>query len=209
MTEFWEAKFKEDKTSWGFEPSDSAMLVKDFFLTNHIKNILIPGIGYGRNARVFCDNGISVEGIEISISAIEMANAENGLDINIYHGSVTQMPYSEKCYEGIFCYALLHLLNKNERKSFIQNCFNQLNISGYMFFTIISKTSNMFGKGKLLSTNRYQLMKGLKVFFYDSDSIKNEFENFGLVDFIEIDEPIKHMQNEPPLKCILVKCRKM
>jgi len=208
MNEFWETKFKDEKTNWGFEPSDSAILAKDFFLTNHVKNILIPGIGYGRNARIFLDNGIHVEGIEISKSAIELATVENGLDIKIYHGSVTQMPFSNKFYEGIFCYALLHLLNKKERKRFIKNCNNQLITNGFMVFLVISKKSSMFGKGKLLSTNRFELMKGLQVYFYDSDSIQKEFENFGLLDFYEIDEPIKHMKNEPPLKCIMVKCQK-
>jgi hypothetical protein len=48
----------------------------------------------------------------------------------------------------------------------------------------------------------------LRVFFYDLESAKNEFENFGLVDICKIDEPIKHMTNEPPLKCIYVMCKR-
>ena len=51
-------------------------------------------------------------------------------------------------------------------------------------------------------------MKNLNVFFYDSDSVENEFGKYGLIEFSEIDEPIKHMENEPPLKCIFIKCRK-
>jgi hypothetical protein len=46
------------------------------------------------------------------------------------------------------------------------------------------------------------------VFFYDSESIKQEFNAYGLVEFNEIDEPVKHLENEPPLKLIYVKCRK-
>ena len=73
MTEFWDAKFKEE-----------------------------------------------IEGIEISKSATEQAKSENGFDINIFHGSVTAMPFDGKEYGWIFCYALLHLLNKPERKRFIK-----------------------------------------------------------------------------------------
>lgn len=50
----------------GFEPTESAILAKDFFLEKNIKDILVPGIGYGRNAKVFIDNDINVTGIEIS-----------------------------------------------------------------------------------------------------------------------------------------------
>lgn len=39
---------------------------KRFFLEKNVKDILVPGIGYGRNAKVFIDNGINVTGIEIS-----------------------------------------------------------------------------------------------------------------------------------------------
>ena len=208
MTEFWENKFREVKTMWGMDPSDSAILTNDFFQEQQIRNILIPGVGYGRNAHIFLQSGIKVTGIEISEYAINMAKTEYNLDFPIYHGSVTDMPYDNKLYDGIFCYALIHLLNKPERKRFIQNCYNQLKFNGYMIFTVVSKNASMFGNGRLLSKNRYEIMKGLRVFFYDSESVIHEFKDYGLIDFKEIDEPIKHMDNEPPLKCIYVKCKK-
>lgn len=208
MTDFWDKIFEKEKTNWGFTPSDSAILTKDFFLLKKIKNILIPGIGYGRNAKIFHENGINVEGIEISKIAIELAKSVNGLDLIIHHGSVTDMPFDNKKYDGIFCYALIHLLNKSERKKFIQNCYNQLMSNGYMIFSVASKKASMFGNGRFLSKDRYEMQKGLNVFFYDSESVKDEFKDYGLVEFNEIDEPIKHLENEPPLKLIYVKCRK-
>jgi len=48
---------------------------------------LIPGIGYGRNAKFFIDNGINITGIEISKTAIDLAR-QNGLNISIFHGNV-------------------------------------------------------------------------------------------------------------------------
>jgi len=208
MTEFWETSFKEMQTMWGFEPADSAILTKDFFLKSHVKNILIPGIGYGRNAKIFCENGINVTGIEISKTAISLAKHENGLNIKIHNGSVTDMPFDRNIYDGIFCYALVHLLNSQERKKFIKDCFNQLKPDGHMVFTVVSKKASNYGNGKQLSKDRFEITKGVNVFFYDIDSVKREFEQYGLVEFREIDEPIKHMENEPPLKCIIINCRK-
>ena len=63
MTEFWESNFAEKKEVWGFEPAQSAILAKVLFVEKSIKNILIPGIGYGRNAQVFREAGIAVTGI--------------------------------------------------------------------------------------------------------------------------------------------------
>ncbi len=70
MNDFWDKLFEKEKTNWGFTPSDSAILTKEIFLLNKIKDILIPGIGYGRNAKIFYDNGINVDGIEVSKIAI-------------------------------------------------------------------------------------------------------------------------------------------
>ena len=196
------------QTGWGVEPSDSAILIKDFLLGKKAKEILIPGIGYGRNAKIFSENGFNVTGIEISKTAIDLAKCKNGLEIKIHHGSVTDMPFDTKNYDSIFCYALIHLFNKREREKLINDCFNQLKPNGYMFFTVVSKSASMYGNGKRLGKDRFEIMKGLNVFFYDTDSVIREFENYGLLELSEIDEPIKHMENEPPLKCLLIKCQK-
>jgi len=46
MTEFWEEAFADKQEMWGFEPSRSAILAKDFFVEKSVKKVLIPGIGY-------------------------------------------------------------------------------------------------------------------------------------------------------------------
>lgn len=206
--QYWEVKFKEIRTEWGFEPADSAILAKDIFMENKAKEILIPGIGYGRNAKIFLENGMNVTGIEISQTAIDLAKQENELQIDIHQGSVTEMPFDDKMYDGIFCYSLLHLFDYHERKQILQNCYNQLKTNGIMLFTIVSKKTSIYGEGKLLSEDRFELSEGLEVFFYDVESAKKEFQDFGLVDCFELDEPIKYIKNEPPLKCIFMKCRK-
>lgn len=207
MTEFWESSFIEKQTMWGFEPSEPAVLTKDFFLEKKVKDILIPGIGYGRNAKVFIDNGINVTGIEISKTAIDLAR-QKGVDIIIYQGSVTEMPFDNKLYDGIFCHALIHLLNINERRKFIKDCYSQLKPNGYMIFTTVSKKAPMFGQGKQLGKDRFETMNGVKLFFYDSDSVKREFGKYGLIEFSEIDETNKHMENKPPVRFIVIKCKK-
>lgn len=207
MTEFWESSFIEKQTMWGLEPTDSAIVAKNFFLERNVKDILVPGIGYGRNAKAFIDNGINVTGIEISQTAIDLAR-KSGLDSTIFHGSVTDMPFDDKLYDGIFCYALIHLLNDREREKFIKDCYNQLKPNGYMFFTTVSKKAPMFGKGKQLDKDYFEIMEGVKMFFYDADSIKQEFEKYGLVELSEMEEPSKNMKNSPPIEFLVVKCQK-
>ena len=208
MIDFWEHNFKEKQTMWGFEPANSAILVKDFFVKEKISDILIPGIGYGRNAKIFLESEMNVTGIEISKTAIDLARTENKLVIPIYHGSVAEMPFDDKLYNGIFNYALIHLLNKRERKKFIGDCYRQLKSGGYMFFSTISKNDPLYAKGKIVSRDRFETMKGATLFFYDAVSITREFGKYGLMDFYEIDEPIKFNDHHPPMKFTLIKCQK-
>ena len=208
MIDFWEHNFKKKQTMWGFEPAESAIMVKDFFIDKKLNEILIPGIGYGRNAKIFLENGMTVTGIEISETAIQLARIQNKLEIPIYHGSVAEMPFDSISYDGIFSYALIHLLNNRERKKFISDCFRQLKSGGYMFFSAISKKDSLYIKGKLVSKDRFEVMKGAKLFFYDAESIRKEFEKYGLIDFSEIDEPIKFNNNFPPMRFTLIKCKK-
>jgi SAM-dependent methyltransferase len=197
--EFWESAFITKQEMWGFEPAKSAVLTKDFFVEKAVKNILIPGIGYGRNAQVFKDHGMAVTGIEISQTAIDMAAKHYGADMTIYHGSVMDMPFDKRQYDGIFCYGLIHLLDESERAKLISDCYDQLTDNGYMVFTAISKEAPTYGQGQLLSKDRYEMFGGVNMFFYDRESINAEFNAAGLFEIAEVTE------NYP---FFLIKCKK-
>lgn len=197
--EFWETSFIEKREMWGLEPSKSAVLVKDFFVEEGVKRLLIPGVGYGRNAQIFRDKGIAVTGIELSKTAIEMARKHYGPDMLIHHGSVTDMPFDNEKYDGIFCYSLIHLLDSNERMKLIQDCYKQLSENGCMVFTVISKDAPTYGQGQLIGKDRYEMFGGVKMYFYDRDAIHAEFGEAGLFEITEITE------NYP---FFLIKCRK-
>jgi SAM-dependent methyltransferase len=208
MSEFWDNMFRKIGTLWSLEPADSALQASDLFASEKIGNVLLPGIGFGRNAKPFVEKGMDVTGIEISETAIGLAR-ENGLQIQIYHGSVAEMPFDDSVYDGIYCYALIHLLNQNERRQFLKSCHNQLCDGGLMVFVTVSKASTkLVESGKPVSKDRFRIQNGLNVFFYDPETIVKEFGRFGLVGYTEIEEPVKHMPNAEPMKFWMVVCRK-
>lgn len=188
MSEYWENKFKDNQEMWGFEPSVSTVLTNAFFVQQKVKNVLIPGVGYGRNAQVFRKNGMTVTGIEISETAINLAHKHFGKDLVIHHGSVTEMPFDENIYDGIYAYALIHLMSKTEREKFIQDCYNQLSENGYMVFAAVSKKAPLFGQGICVGKNQYEVFEGVKMFFYDKESIEEEFGKFGLFEVVEVND---------------------
>lgn len=188
MTEFWEEAFKNKQEMWGLAPAKSTVLTHDFFVVNGIKNVLIPGIGYGRNAKIFRDSGMAVTGIEISQTAIGLAHKRFGDNLTIYHGSVTEMPFDNNVYDGIYCYALIHLLNKNERVKLINDCYNQLAENGLMVFTTITKEAQTYGQGTCIGKDRFEMFGGIKMFFFDKETIQEEFGKAGLFEITEVND---------------------
>lgn len=197
MSEFWDNAFKDKQTMWGENPTKMAIETSQLFKRNSFKKVLIPGFGYGRNAKAFWENGLSVTGIEISETAIDIARELFDSELRIFHGSVSEMPYDDEKYDGIFCHALIHLLDVSDRKKLISDCFGQLNNGGVMIFTAITKAASTFGVGVQLGKDRFRTKDGVDLFFYDSDSIGEEFSGYGLQDAQKIDEPVAR---DPSLK---------
>jgi SAM-dependent methyltransferase len=188
MAEFWESAFAEKQLMWGAEATRSARLASEHFARIGARDILIPGLGYGRNARPFLERGMAVTGIEISETAIGLARSTLGLEIPIHHGSVTDMPYDDRVYDGIFCHGLLYLLDGPARAKVIADCRRQLAPGGAMIFTLIAKTAPMYGRGTCIGDDWYQMSYGVSLYFYDEDSVQRDFGPHGTLEMSTVDE---------------------
>lgn len=86
------------------------------------------------------------------------------------------------------------MLDKDERTKLIQDCYNQLTENGLMVFTAITKQAVTYG-----SKDRFEMFGGVKIFFYDTETIQEEFGKFGLIEITEV------IENYP---FYLIKCAK-
>ena len=204
MTEFWESVFKNNEKMWGENPTDNAQTVLRLLQKQNITNLLIPGFGYGRNAKVFYAQGFKVTGIEISKTAILRAQKHFGKDVLIHHGSVTDMPFNTNQYQAIYCYSLIHLLKKADRIKLISACYKQLEPKGLMIFVALTVNDQRFRIGKEVESNTFQSPNGLNLYFYDKAAVIEEFGNFNIIDTSEINEP----EENPTEKHWMIICRK-
>lgn len=188
MTEFWEANFNEKQEMWGDQPSISAKIVSDLYSENGIKQVLIPGIGYGRNAQPLLDKGITVQGIEISPTAIQIAKKKLGDKVEIKEGSVLEIDFGTDQFDGIYAHALLHLFDQSERMKLLHKSYDALQIGGYLCFTVVTTQAPGYGKGIEISNNRFETHPGVQIYYYNKSAVLEEFQRFGLVDIQEINE---------------------
>lgn len=188
MTEFWERNFIEKKAMWGNEAVLASFKALEIFKAETARNILIPGFGYGRNAIPFINAGMEITGIEISETALRIANEKIADKVQLFHSSVSKMPLNNQVYDGIFCFSLLHLLYPIERKQFINACYSQLNTHGSLIMVTLSSNDNSFGQGDCIGENWYQSPHGLNLFYYSKEKIEQDFSDFHLKACYEYDE---------------------
>ncbi|MBX3229852.1 MAG: class I SAM-dependent methyltransferase [Labilithrix sp.] len=202
MPHLWETVFAKHKTVWGSEPTRSALLARDLFVERGARSVLLPGAGYGRNAKPFLDAGMAVTGIEVSETAIALARSQLGLDFPIHHGSVTDMPFDDRTYDAVFCFGLLYLLDPPARTKLLADCARQLAPNGAMVFTLIAKDAEMYGRGRKLGDDWYETEPGMRLFFYDEVTVERDFGPYGLVRCTPIDEPMHNGTLRPFLHVV-------
>lgn len=190
VMEFWEKAFREKQKMWGEGPAISAIETSVLFKEMGFRKILIPGVGYGRNAKVFLEAGMEVAGIEISETAIALGKQLFGSGLRIVHGSALDMPFDSETYDGVFSHALIHLFDAQERRKLIADCFDRIVDNGAMVFTAITKNAGSFGAGTRISRDRFRTKDGVDLFFYDESSIEEEFGRFGLEEMVKYLEPV-------------------
>lgn len=206
---FWEAAFRSKREMWGMAPAQSALLARDFFLANQVRTVLVPGIGYGRNAVPFLDSGMLVTGVEVSQTAIDLAASHFGAShlgtsLTIHHGSAielaTALPGAPARYDAVFCYGLVHLFDAEERRRLVLDSYALLADGGVMAFAMITKEASSYGKGRMVGVDRYESYPGVSIYFYDRESVQREFAGVGLVEVVEVPEK--------PFPFFFVTCKK-
>ncbi|GHU87624.1 methyltransferase [Spirochaetia bacterium] len=174
MEQYWNERFRKEKFIWGTEPGDITKSCEKIFRQNNTKTILIPGIGYGRNGKYFSDKGYSVDGIEISEEAIKTGKAFVP-KINFIQGSVLDMETGKK-YDAVFCYDILHLFKKDDRKKALENCIKHIKTDGMIVVSCFSTEDKTYGKGTMVEENTYEVKKDKTVHFYGVEELRNIHE---------------------------------
>ena len=189
--DYWDNRFKGEGQIWGDKPSESAIIALEYFKSRKIKSILVPGAGYGRNTRVFSDQNYSVEGIEISKTAFNIAKLFDS-KTKFYLGSVLDMPFSKKKYNAIYCFNTLHLFLREERITFIDKCYNQLTRKGFIFFIVFSIEEESYKKGEKLENNTYESKLNRPVHYFTEEDIVEHFNKFLIINIGRVIDKENH-----------------
>ncbi len=189
--EYWNSRFSDKGKIWGTKPSKTAIHALKLFKKYDINKILIPGSGYGRHTKFFSTNNYEVTGIEISEVALNIAKKFDPKS-KLILGSTLDMPFNDEKYDAIFCYNLLHLLLENERVSFLEKCYNQLQDNGFTFFSVFSELEESFGKGSKIEENTFESKPYRPTHYFTEHDLLEHFKKFSVIETNIIEERENH-----------------
>ncbi|WP_321506181.1 methyltransferase domain-containing protein [uncultured Methanoregula sp.] len=191
MNTFWEERFLDEGKIWGDNPSRTAVYAIELFKKAGVREVLIPGSGYGRNAEAFARAGFEVTGIEISKTAVSLAR--QGLSkIRYHYGSVLDMPFDHLAYDGIYCFNVLHLFRKNDRRTFLERCREQLKDGGVIFFAVFSDNESSYGTGRMVEENTFESRPEREVHYYSEEDLVSEFRGLEIIATGMMEDPEEH-----------------
>ena len=180
MKEYWQNRYLKDGKIWGTAPSKTAEHALKLFEGENIRSLLIPGVGYGRNSKLFSNNNFDVVGIEISEDALK--NAKNhDLNTKFMLGNVLDMPFDNELYDAIYCHNTLHLFLQKERHMFIRKCYSQLKPNGFVYFVAFSEKEISYGMGKKIEKNTFESKPNRPVHYFSEDDLLDHFEDFSII----------------------------
>jgi SAM-dependent methyltransferase len=206
MKSYWDERFSIEGMIWGKEPSNTAYHALELFRVNNVESVLVPGSGYGRNTKLF-SSIFHTEGIELSHKAIGMAMEWDPKSIFIQGSVLDPVTMADK-YDAVYCYDVLHLFLKEDRRKLIGNCVQQLNDNGIMYFTCFSDKDSNNGVGKLIEEGTYEYINGKHAHFFSEEDLIGHFEGLKVIEIGTTKEILIYNDNgtkEYSLRYIIVK----
>lgn len=177
MNSYWNGRYAEGRI-WGDAPCPSTLMANDHFKTKNVKDVLVPGCGYGRNSLFLAEQGYRVTAFDVSDVAIELATTqarENSIDIEYAVGDLFDETFlTGRLFDGIYLSNVLHLFLATERHKLVRRIHSLLKPGGIFAFSCISVfDTNNYGIGPEVETNTFEKHKGKPLHFFDEIEIQS------------------------------------
>lgn len=193
---YWEGRYQEEGEIWGENPCGAAVEAAEICKSLGLSKVLVPGCGYGRNARCLARQGLGVTGFDISPWAVEKARQEAAAQVLRIEYSVADIlhpPSITGSFDGIFTFNLLHLFGREDRSAVASWFRETLRQGGLLILTSMSLNDPDFAKGEEVDRHTFESKKGRPVFYFDEADMRSLLtQGWEIVALKEVQEKENH-----------------
>ena len=181
----WEDNYAEGTPHWAIDmnPSLFAQEFVEELKENKLSKLLEVGCGNGRDSIFFSRAGMNVTAIDVSPSAVELAQGnadkENITNIRFMVANVEELPFADNEFESLFTLSVIHSTNLQKT---IPQIARVVRKGGLVFIYLYADTEYVSGKVEnhitvddfttLLHDNEFEIMD-----FYSEQ--EDEFDEYG------------------------------
>jgi len=127
------------------------------------KKVLDLGCGAGRHSILLAKNGFEVIGIDISKSALKMANRwtrkERLGNVAFVRATMTNVPLKDCCLDAVISVSVIHHGFKKDIETTVKEVYRTLQKNGKFLANLASAKDSRFGKGQRLARNTYLILE--------------------------------------------------
>lgn len=204
MSDVWNKAYSTDKSFFGEEPSNFAMLCFNHMLINSVNKLLELGAGHGRDSKFFALNGIKVEALDYSSVGIDILNKlakEKNLPIQAQIFDIRKpLPFADCYFDAVYSHMLFNMrFSMDELRFVFSEIRRVLKSRGFNFFSVRNQNDKFYGKGVQVDDGIYDI-NGFQVRFYSEHEIKELAQGF---EILWIEE-----EYEEPVTLYLISSRK-
>lgn len=185
MSEVWNKVYSSDKSFFGEEPSNFALLCFNHMTGKDVKRVLELGSGQGRDTIFFASNGIEVTALDYSEKGVEIVNKlanEKQLPIAAKVFDVKKpLPFPDGSFDAVYSHMLFNMrFTKDELRFTFSEIKRVLKPNGFNFFSVRNVYDKFYGKGAKMDDGIYDI-NGFQVRFYTEHEIVDLAQGFEIL----------------------------
>jgi SAM-dependent methyltransferase len=185
-TNFWDELVAGEALPWGAGASPAVDVLAAGLPSG--ARVLVPGCGYGRNARALAARGYRVTAIDTARGAIARAEREFAAP-NLTYLCRDAFDPPPGPYDGILCHFLLHLFRAPERARLVRTLAGTLAPGGRLLVTGLSTRCAFYGNGDELEPDTFSNPGWMPIHFYTPATLAAELAPLAILEAAERDEP--------------------
>ena len=132
----------------------------------NVKNVLDLGCGVGRHCVYLAKNNFDVVGVDISMTALKMANEwrkkEKLKNITLIRATMTNLPFSDSCFDAVISVSVIHYAIKKDIVKTINEIYRALKRNGVFLTNLVSVKDPRYGTGQKVENNTFRILEAFE-----------------------------------------------
>jgi len=132
----------------------------------NVKSVLDLGCGAGRHCVYLAKNGFDAIGVEISESALRMANEwvqkERLTNVSFIQATMTALPFSDSRFDAVISVSVIHHAIKKDIVKTINEIYRALKRNGVFLANLVSVKDPRYGTGQKVENNTFRILEAFE-----------------------------------------------